>query len=423
MGTAVRESRASPIARDHPAGRWSARASGGHTTDPIATRSTQVYPGGVSQPTPLPTPGDNAALPIGDDARKLTIYFGERTQDAAGGFIADRLLDLFGSHAVATSILLRGIEGFGIRHHLRTDQSLTLSEDPPLVAIAVDTSPRIEAMMDEVNALHLRGLITLERARLVHGSEGPLPVAQDPREAIKLTAYIGRQERTYRVPTYLAVTDLMYRRGIAGASVFLGVDGTSHGTRQRARFFKSNADVPVMIIAVGDGDRIGAMLPELGALLQRPMLTLERVRICKRDGILLERPHELPSTDQSGLALWQKIMIYTSESTLHSGAPIHRSMVRRLRSDGAAQGATVIRGSWGFHGDHRPHGDTLFQIRRRVPVGTIVIDEPDRIAQAFPLIDEITSEHGLVTSEMVPALLSAQPDRRRGGFRLARRPD
>ncbi len=362
-------------------------------------------------------------MSVGEDGRKLTIYFGERTMGAAGGFAADQILDLFGRHRVATSILLRGIEGFGIRHHLRTDQSLSLSEDPPLVAVAVDTTPRIEGLMDEMNGLRVRGLITLERARLIRGGDGPLPAGGNPGEAVKLTVYVGRQERTFRVPAFVAVCDLMYRRGLSGASVFLGVDGTARGTRRRARFFGSNNDVPLMIIAVGDGERIGAMIPELGALLKQPLLTLERVRVCKRDGRLFERPHELPSTDPSGLALWQKIMVFTSESTLHRGAPIHRSLVRGLRAAGTTRGATVIRGVWGFHGDHPPHGDTLLQVRRSVPVGTIVVDDPGRIARSFDLIDRVTAEHGLVTSEMVPALVSAQPESRHGGFLLARRVD
>lgn len=41
------------------------------------------------------------------DCLKLTAYFGERKR-AADAFVADALLDLFGRHEVATSILLRG---------------------------------------------------------------------------------------------------------------------------------------------------------------------------------------------------------------------------------------------------------------------------------------------------------------------------
>ena len=78
-------------------------------------------------------------------------------------------------------------------------------------------------------------------------------------------------------------------------------------------------------------------------------------------------------------------------------------MVRRLRSAGIS-GATTQRGIWGFHGDHAPHGDRLLQLGRHVPAVTIVIDTPDRISAAFAVIDELTSERGLVTSETIPAM-------------------
>ena len=152
-----------------------------------------------------------------------------------------------------------------------------------------------------------------------------------------------------------------------------------------------------MVIAVGSGDRIGRVLPELGALLRRPLLTLERVRVCKRDGQLLAPPGPLPGADEDGMALWQKLMVFTSEAAQHGGQPVHRAIVRRLRSAGIS-GATTLRGIWGFHGDHAPHGDRVLQLGRHVPAVTIVIDSPERIAAAFPIIDELTSEHGLVTS-------------------------
>jgi PII-like signaling protein len=96
-------------------------------------------------------------------------------------------------------------------------------------------------------------------------------------------------------------------------------------------------------------------------------------------------------------------MVYTSEAALHEGQPIHRAIVRRLRAAGIS-GATTQRGVWGFHGDHAPHGDRLLQLGRRVPAVTVVIDAPQRIATAFAIIDELTAQQGLVTSEAVPAL-------------------
>jgi PII-like signaling protein len=174
----------------------------------------------------------------------------------------------------------------------------------------------------------------------------------------------------------------------------------------------------MMVIAVGAGERIAAVLPELAGLLHEPVITLERVRVCKRDGELLATPHELPGTDEHGMALWQKLMVYTSNSATRAGQPLHLAIVGRLREAGAA-GATSLRGIWGFHGDHAPHGDKLLQIRRHVPVCTIAIDTPERTARSFQIIDELTSEHGLVTSEMVPAVTAISESQTRGGLRLA----
>ena len=68
-----------------------------------------------------------------------------------------------------------------------------------------------------------------------------------------------------------------------------------------------------------------------------------------------------------------------------------------------------------------PHGDRLLQVRRRVPIVTIVVDRPDRIAELFPIVDEMTDRDGLVTSEMVPATTAVTDDGpSHGGLRLAR---
>jgi PII-like signaling protein len=323
------------------------------------------------------------------EALKLTTYFGER-QRTGDAFVADALLDLYGRHGLRTSVLLRGVEGFGLHHHLRTDRLLTLSEDLPVVAVAVDRRERIEAVLAEQTALERPGLVTLERARLVADD---LATAEMPDAAeVKLTVYVGRQETAGGVPAFVAVCDLLHRRGVAGATALLGVDGTAHGERRRARFLGRNADVPMMVIAVGATERIAAVLPELGALLARPLVTLERVQVVKRDGALVERPRA-PAED----GMWQKLMVYGSVE-----------VVRALRATGA-RGATALRGVWGFHGDHAPHGDRLLQVRRHVPVVTVVVDTPERIARAFDVVHAATRERGLVTSEAVP---TAQPSAR-----------
>ena len=356
---------------------------------------------------------------MNDECVKLTTYFGERER-VRDGFLADRMMDVYGRHELRTSLVMRGAEGFGAKHGHRTDRLLTLSEDLPLVSVAVDTPERIEAAMRDITALPFHGLATLERARMLSGRIPAFEFPEVRHESTKLTVYIGRQERADGRPAYAAVVDLLHRSGIAGATVLLGVDGTAHGVRRRAAFFGRNAAVPVMVISVGDGHRIAEVLPRLGALLTRPLVTLERVRVCKRDGATLAEPSHLPQTDASGLGVWQKLMVYTGEQSRHDGHPVHSQLIRALRRENA-DGATSVRGIWGYHGDHRPHGDTFWQLRRRVPVVTIVIDTPERIRRWFAIVDDLTDETGLVTSEMVPAFHARGPEHQRGGLRLAER--
>jgi PII-like signaling protein len=204
-----------------------------------------------------------------------------------------------------------------------------------------------------------------------------------------------------------------------GATVLLGVDGMTHGRRQRARFFSRNASVPLIVIGVGSGETINAALEGLGGLVAHPIATLERVRVCKRDGVLLAQPRHLPQQDDSGLGVWQKLMVYAGEQARHDGHPLYIHLIRRLREEGAS-GATALRGIWGFSGDDPPHGDQLFRLHRRVPTLTTIVDTPDEIQRWFRIIDELTDEAGLVTSEMVPAYLAIAPAHRVGGLELSR---
>jgi PII-like signaling protein len=351
------------------------------------------------------------------DHLKLTIYFGE-TDRTRGRLLCEALSDIYDSHGVSTHVLLRGIEGFGVKHQLHTDRLLTLSEDLPLVSIAVGPRDQITALLPEVTRITQDGLISLERARLVEGRLGLAEMPDDLHDATKLTIYCGRGDRVGSQPAYRAVVEDLRRHGLAGATVLMGVDGSLHGLRQRARFFSGNAGVPLMIISVGTGRSVSAAAASLGEILPTAVFTLERVRLCKRDGTRLGEPRHVADTDESGLGIWQKLMIYAGEDDRHEGHAISTAVIQRLRREGAA-GATALRGLWGYSHDGTPHGDVAWAIRRRAPIITVVIDRPGAIRRWFAAVDEITQSAGLVTSELVPAAQGTGPEIRHGGLRLA----
>lgn len=304
-------------------------------------------------------------------ATKLTIYFGERARAHGDGWLADALIDVFERHRLATSLVLRGVEGFGAHHRLRTDRLLTLSEDLPLVAVAVDTRERIDAALADVEGLRpFAGLVTREPAQLVRTPEearAALAALDGEGQRLQLTVYVGRREGPRDVVGLLAA------RGIAGATALLGVDGTRHGERRRARFFARNAEVPVIVVAVGDADRIAAVLPDLMASLPAPLLTLERVA---------------PPGTRGALT---KVMAYSSDRAAH------QRLVAALRRD-RAPGATTVSGFWGYRNDTPPHGDRILQVVRHVPLVTIVVAEPDAAARYLTLARETLGPDALITA-------------------------
>jgi PII-like signaling protein len=178
--------------------------------------------------------------------------------------------------------------------------------------------------------------------------------------------------------------------------VLRGVDGTLLGRRGRARLFGSGARSPIVIISVGPAAVLRRCLGELSEVLPDPVVTLEGIAQVKHDGEQLESPRVA-----GGDGAWQTIRVYTRRAAHVQGRPLYAELTRRLRIAGAA-GATTILGDWGFSSDEHPHGDRLGTLTSHRPTYTVCIDRPERIAELWPVIDEVTAEHGIVTSLRVP---------------------
>ena len=332
---------------------------------------------------------------MSEPALKLTTYFNERAR-AGHRFLADAIFDLYERHALHTSVLLRGAYGFGESHGPHGDRLLTLSESLPAISAAVDTPERITGALRELAATARHGLITLERAHLLGDGE-VTPVGE-----VKLTVYGGRGARADGQAGYVSAIDLLRARGASAAHVLLGVDGTLHGERRRARFFARNADVPLMLIAVGPAEALGGAVGPLRELIPDAIVTVERIETVRSAGNGDAAP-EAPERDPTGLPIWQQVTVHVEESASVGRHPTYLELVHRLHAAGAA-GVTVLRAVRGFYADHEPFADRLLGLRRRVPVLVIAIDTPANVRRWWPVVEELTARDGLVTSELVPAI-------------------
>lgn len=354
------------------------------------------------------------------DALRLSVYFGESL--TTGSLLAsDALMACFAEHRPTTATLLRGIEGFGINRRIHAERFPDVSTDLPLLAVAVDARERIRAMLDDVDRTVPRGLVTLEAARLATGEDVAEAECPDgPGRAAKLTITCSSGERVGRWPAYREAVELLRSCGATGATVLAGIDGLLRGTRRRARLFSTNAGTPMTIIAVGPLDPLRRSLPRLTQLLAEPIVTLERIAQIKHDGELLEPPPTIARSRLDRPDGWQTIRVYTRRNAQVHGHPLHSELVRCLREAGAA-GATTILGDWGFSGDEQPYGDRFGRVTSHRPTYTVYIDRPQKVAELWPLLDELTAEHGIVTSLRVPGYRERSGDIVHGSLDMAER--
>ena len=311
------------------------------------------------------------------------------------------------ARAPAPAVLLRGSARLRRDHHLHTDRLLTLSEDLPAVAIAVDAPAPISAAAEEAAARSGGGLITLERA--VTGD------AATRRQVAEVEAHrrtLGRGARAGGAPAHVALVDALRapRRGRRERPARRRRHRPRAPPRGAVRRARTGTCRCWWSPSAPATDRAGARRARRGAAASPPR-TLERVRVCKRDGAAARR-----ARDELRRAAGLKLTVVCGRAVARTPAARSPSaLVRGLRAGGAA-GATALRGIWGYHGEHAPHGDGCCQLRRRVPVLVTTSSTPRAHPPRAFALDRPRSRRP--TASSTP---SACPRSRLGSGRHARR--
>jgi PII-like signaling protein len=318
------------------------------------------------------------------DLLQMRFHFGERDRDGDGP-LESAVMAACARHGVRAAALLRGVEGFGAKQRLRTDRLLSLSEDAPLVAVAVGDGEVIEGLVDEVREMAGEGLIVLET---VTGSGDG-----GSRDLVKVTVW---GPRTGPTAPHLEAVAALRRHGAESATVLLGVDGVLERERRRARFVASNRGVPAITVGVGERAAMEAAVAEVDGAAH--LVTFEPVETYRRIGTV--RLH----TDE-GEAAAVRVALVTSESASRGSHPVYVELIHQLRREGAA-GATALRGVWGYRGEGEPHGDRVLALRRDVPLVVEVVDAPERAARWLDLALSLGCEGDVVHVQEIPKALT-----------------
>jgi PII-like signaling protein len=100
-----------------------------------------------------------------------------------------------------------------------------------------------------------------------------------------LRVFVGESDRHGGQPLYTAVVEAARHFGLAGATVFKGIEGYgSHAVLHAARVFDLSTDLPVLVEIVDTEEKIRAFLPELEPLIGGGLVTLEAIEVIRFSG-------------------------------------------------------------------------------------------------------------------------------------------
>ena len=101
----------------------------------------------------------------------------------------------------------------------------------------------------------------------------------------RLTIFIGESDRHGHTPLATEIVQRAHKAGLAGASVFRGVEGYGASNHiHTTRILSLSDDLPMMVVIIDTDARIQSFLPELDELVTGGLVTIEDVEVLKYVG-------------------------------------------------------------------------------------------------------------------------------------------
>jgi PII-like signaling protein len=100
------------------------------------------------------------------DALQLTVYTGDSFR-YEGKRLYRAVVELLHAEGIAGATVLHGIEGYGGDKRIHTSRILDLSDDLPVVVVAVDRAEKIESVFPKLDEMVERGLVTTQPVRVI----------------------------------------------------------------------------------------------------------------------------------------------------------------------------------------------------------------------------------------------------------------
>ncbi|MDC0768992.1 DUF190 domain-containing protein [Streptomyces sp. HD] len=103
--------------------------------------------------------------------------------------------------------------------------------------------------------------------------------------ALRVTVFIGENDTWHHKPLYAEIVHRAHAAGLAGASVFRGIEGFGASSLiHTSRLLSLSEDLPVAVVIVDTEERVRAFLPQLDELVTEGLVVLDDCEVIRYVG-------------------------------------------------------------------------------------------------------------------------------------------
>lgn len=103
--------------------------------------------------------------------------------------------------------------------------------------------------------------------------------------ALRVTVFVGEADIWHHKPVYSEIVHRARKAGLAGASVFRGIEGFGASSLiHTQRLLSLSEDLPVAVVIVDDEEKIRAFLPQLDELVTEGLVILDDCEVIRYVG-------------------------------------------------------------------------------------------------------------------------------------------
>jgi PII-like signaling protein len=114
--------------------------------------------------------------------------------------------------------------------------------------------------------------------------------------ATRLTVVVNENDQWQHRPVYTEIVHRAHAAGLAGASVFRGIEGFGGSSHiHTSRILSLAEDLPCSIVVVDTDEKIRAFLPELQELVTEGLVMVDPVEVVGRGGGDVDADNGRPS--------------------------------------------------------------------------------------------------------------------------------